>query len=106
MQKFITKYHSYIVALTAFAAVVFQFLTGIAVPEFVYSALASVGIVSVRVTVTQADGVGGWKTYALAAGEGLLAAARAFGIDIPYEVDAMLISLAGGTVVQAIKKSA
>ena len=106
MQKFITKYHSYIVAFTAFAAVVFQLLTGIAVPEFVYSALASVGIVSIRVTVTQADGVSGWKTYALAAGEGVLAALRAWGIDIPYEVDAMLITLAGGTVAQAVRKSA
>ena len=105
MQNFLTKYHTWIVVATAAILAGVQIVLGVPVPDYVYTLLASVGITSVRVTFQQVQGVSGWKTYAVAAGEAAVAGARAYGIQVPYEVDAILVSLAGGTMANAIKKS-
>lgn len=105
MKDFLNKNHTLIVAIVAALCAGAQVVLGFPIPDYVYSLLAALGITSVRVTYFQAQGVGGWKTYALAGGEAILAGLRASGVDVPVEVDAILVSLAGGTMASAIKKS-
>lgn len=108
MTDFIKKYHTYIVATVAFLTVAFQVATGTQVPEFVYGLEGAIGLGSVRVTMQQTSysGASGWKTYALAIALGTIAALRAFGINIPLEVDGVIASLATATLASASKKEA
>lgn len=105
MQAFLTKYHIWVVVAATAAIAGAQIILGVPVPDYVYTMLASLGIVSVRVSFQQTAGVVGWKTYALAGGEAILGGLRAYGIQVPLEVDGILVSLAGGTMVTAMQKA-
>lgn len=104
MTDFLKKYHTYIVALVAAATIAFQVMTGTPVPEFVYTLFAAIGITSVRVTIAQVGSTTGWKTYLLAGGLAVTAGLRAYGINIPIEVDATIAALAGVTLTNGVKK--
>lgn len=104
MSNFLKKYHAYIVAFIAFVTAAVQVVFGIDIPGWVYELEAAVGIGAVRVTLAQVGSTSGWKTYVLAAGLGVTAALRAFGVPVPAEVDAMIGALATGSLAAGVKK--
>lgn len=104
MNNFISKYHTYLVAAVAAATVLFQVLTGTEVPNFVYEIEAAIGLGSVRVGMTQVGSTTGWKTYALAGALAVTAGLRAYGIDLPLQVDGFIVSLAGASIASAAQK--
>lgn len=105
MSKFLTKYHTYIIALIAFATVLVQAVWGIQIPTYVYDIEAALGLGSIRITTAQVTGSSGAMTFLVAGALGVLAAVRAWGIDVPQEVDVMVASLGGVTMTNAIKKA-
>lgn len=103
MQNLISKWGTYL-SLAAVAITAALQGYGIMVPEFVYVLEGALGLTAIRTTVSVAGAGLGWKTYAVAAIAGGLAAAQAYGIPVPDFVYGLVASGGLGTLTVAVNK--
>lgn len=103
MQNLISKWGTYL-SLAAVAITAGLQAYGIMVPEFVYALEGAAGLTAVRTTVAVAGAGTGWKTYAVAAVAGLMAAGQAYGIMIPDFAYGLVAAAGLGTLHVAVQK--
>lgn len=103
MTSFLSRYGTYVsVLLVAITGGLQAY--GIMIPEWAYTLEGAMGLTAFRSTVSVAGAGPGWKSYAVAAAGGLLAAAQAYGFPVPDWATVALAAAGFGSLHVAVQK--